>query len=192
MNNVEFPCGCPLFPCVYVCVCMCSFVVTLILIGPFVLGGLPSLTYVWASLSPASPSVRGLHPKSFQMASFPLFPNSNCLSAPRSVSFLIFPRYWTQQSEKWKAREKEAMTGCWIRAHMCQHTVSITFCFDLTPLTSNTDPSCLTSTGLSTQWSDPRSNQSDSVRPRYTISNCFFLFQKKSSAGLQAVFADAF
>lgn len=44
--------------------------------------------------------------------------------------------------------------------------------FDPWPLTSNTDPARLTSTGLSTQWSDPVSNQSDSVRPRSTGPNC--------------------
>lgn len=44
--------------------------------------------------------------------------------------------------------------------------------FDPWPLTSNTEPARLTSTGLSTQWSDPVSNQSDSVRPRSTGPNC--------------------
>lgn len=95
--------------------------------------------------------------------------------------------------KKRKARGKEAMTGCWIRAHMCQHTVSITFCFDLTP------PRPLTPTPL--VW-PPRDSQHSEVTQEVINQTqwdqgtpfpiAFFFFQKKSSAGLQAVFADAF
>lgn len=49
-----------MFVCVYVFICRGM---ALILTRPFMLGGLPFLTYAVASLSPASPSVRGLHPK---------------------------------------------------------------------------------------------------------------------------------
>jgi len=40
------------------------------------------------------------------------------------------------------------------------------------PLTCNTDLSCQTFVGLSTQWSDPRSNQSHSAGPGCTSSGC--------------------
>ncbi len=69
--------------CVYVFFC-CGM--ALILIRPFMLGGLPFLTYSLASLSHASPSVRGLHPKSFQMASFPPFYNFNSSFTLKSIS----------------------------------------------------------------------------------------------------------
>lgn len=93
------------------------------------LGVLPFLTYALASLSPASPSVRGLQSKSFQMASFPL-----SVFIPESISSSCVTLESIIGKKKNKAeRGDEAMSDCWNRAHMCQHNVSIMFCFDLTP-----------------------------------------------------------
>lgn len=90
MNKVEFPCGCPLFPCINV-LCLCSFV----WYGSnpdwsLYAAGLPYLTYVSASLSPASPSVRGLHPKA---SKWPPFLSKSEFTPKRS-----FPLFWIQQS----------------------------------------------------------------------------------------------
>lgn len=65
-----------LFKC-FVCLCVCC-AMALILNGPFMLWGAgvgSFLTFTFTSLSPASPSVRGLHPKIFRVASFPLCPH---------------------------------------------------------------------------------------------------------------------
>lgn len=141
----------------------------LILTRPLTLRGLPFLTYALASLSSASPSVRRLHPKSFQLASFPFSLSCNSRFKREGIHPFCCIKVNNQK------RGKKAISDCWNKTHLCQHIVSVKFCL-IWPLTSNIDPSGLTSTGLSTQWSDPRSNQSDSVRPRYISSNWFNMF----------------
>lgn len=72
----------------------------------------------------------------------------------------------THKSEKMEARGKEAMSDLFeLNSYVSAHDVNnVLLWYDPSPLTLT--PSCLTSTGLSTQWSDPRSNQSDSVRTK--------------------------
>lgn len=99
--------------------------------------------------------------------SLPLPTNLNCKAFfPYSVILISLIR-------KIVAEGKEAMSDCWSTTHTCQHMASIMFCLWFYPWPLTLTPSCLTPSGLSTQSSDPRSNQSDRATPAPIASPCW-------------------
>lgn len=123
-------------------------------------GVLSFLTYALSSLSPASPSVRRLHPKSSQMASFPLFPNLKCLFTLKSELLLFLLWLWHNlKTPRWGERKQCQIVGTELICVSAHGVNNFLPWFDPEPLTLT--PTHLTSTGLSTQWSDLVSNQSD-------------------------------